>query len=165
MEKLSYKHWIRELKNSRARTAPSDLAQKQCPKFFSFYPEYDDLECMIELIQVHHLLIDLARAGECYEQREFESHIICRSYYFEIQNRRVNFEIAKQLFYLEEPENKPTVYMEKIRSVLDILLTKTEKIEQMESKLKTLEQFQAQILDKLTVFAEMIDGLQTKQAT
>jgi len=30
----------------------------------------------------------------------------------------------------------------------------------MDEKLKSIEQFQAQILDKLTVFAEMIDEMQ-----
>lgn len=41
-------------------------------------------------------------------------------------------------------------------------LSINERLSVMELRLKSIEQYQAHILDKLTVFAEMIDDLQTK---
>ena len=82
-------------------------------------------------------------------------HIIINDlYYFlsgniplHVDSRNVSYHFVdiEELFYKEHPEH---------------FSNSTNKFTAIETRLKSIEQFQAQILDKLSVFAEMIDAIQ-----
>jgi hypothetical protein len=65
------------------------------------------------------------------------------------------FKDIEDQFYKEYPQQ---IFNESISSL-------KEEFKIVNSKLKTIEQFQAQIIDKLSVFAEMIDDIQNSLKT
>lgn len=67
-----------------------------------------------------------------------------------VEKWSIYFRDIIQKFYNENPQFVVTIKIEKT-------------INNINTKMTTMEQFQAQIIDKLTVFAEMIDELQNKQ--
>lgn len=169
--KKSYKDLIHYLKNGITRANPADISKEHCPKFFSSFPEFDPLSCMLELINYRNYLMK----NNTYPIDELTKKIITNVIHYDNYNPNSCihlFDKNIELFYTEEPECKPNYNTDLINNMFDLLNKRfdkidskfdliNERIDKIDCKLKTMEQFQAQILDKLTVFTEMIDEIQT----
>ncbi len=135
----------------------SEETQRQCPKLSSYSSSYSNLELMTEVLDYRDNMLK-ERFSENYQYDYLKKIIINPDDdNFYVGEHRYNFKEIMEIYYRDYPEQKPNrnnnLMMINFRS-LDL------KLDSLDRKLKTMEQFQAQILDKLTVFADMIDGIQ-----
>ena len=135
----------------RFRNVPHDDKSKEyCPNFFQCTSDTDYITCMLELIEYKKII---AKSRDNHNPLHL---IINDLYYFingnillHVDSRNISYHCVEveELFYREHPEH---------------FQNPVNKFAAIETKLKSIEQFQAQILDKLSVFAEMLDDIQNK---
>lgn len=114
----------------------SDYSKKHCPKLFEIY-KYADIEIISELIAYRDRLRNYNG-----EKDPLINYVLGNLCLFSITEK------CCELTYFRDVINK--VYEENLQFHL------------LQMKLTSLEQLQAQILDKLTIYAEMIDNFETK---
>ncbi len=149
-EPISYIDFLNKLKVS-INPEDNDILFELCPRFTANYTNNDPIQLMMELIELRNNMLN----KNIYDCSSGLRSVLLSNVY--INNKTLNLEQAIMLFYEEEPEVKKFIFFDPIIKKINTI---DDNIEKMEIKLKTIEQFQAQILDKLTVFSEMIDNIQ-----
>jgi hypothetical protein len=156
-----------------------DISFRECPHFFRSCGDY--VKGMLELIKYREKIFQykLFSKGEEIPENSM-THYLNGMYSIDIyENVRINqwsekteqkaksylFTDILNMFYKEYPEiilsdkiEEVITNNKKVHDILDELRNDQSKLIK---KVQTMEQFQAQILDKLTIFADMIDEIQS----
>lgn len=119
----------------------NEVSTKQCPKFASCNPDYDYFTCMQDLIRYRDEIQTLPEPASVDDLYSFLKDRLSIQW----AGSSFKFNEVIEKFYSTHPELVPM---------------STNKFAMIEKRLELVEQFQAQILDKLTVFTDMLNELQ-----
>ena len=137
----------------------SDLSKEHCPLITNNAHLSSFRDLMHEAILYNKYLRNNPRI-ECVEP--FMRIISGREEIYDPLNRKnYHFIDLIEVYYTDEPDQKPNIFQSDIKNKIEVIESKMKVLERIEVKLKTMEQFQAQILDKLVIFTDMIDDIQS----
>lgn len=149
-----------------------DLCYKHCPTMTRSMSSSTHIEKMYELIKLRDYCNSSKNYDEIKNQQTDIIRFIMGNMPLRIENKASSrldeWEIGDMLtlFYKEEPTYFSYQKLRDDSKTQDLIeymvIIQKEKNDQYDSKIKLLEQYQASLLDKISVFTEMIDELQKK---